>query len=269
VESEVLTTAEDLIAHLICADHDDADHNVTGGKRSNRFVEVDASTKLKFDPMRPRMAYTFDPTDDDRLYASDASLLITSVPDILGDESEVVHFKEDFVMWTGYRRVRKTPRGVFVSGKVGAMYEAHTRCIYPNGESSYFRRLAAVTSKGAPLACINEGTVGRDSLRDSVSMILGAYVIEDAHRSGCFTTTVKETAGIVFPVPYGEQVEIFRLRDSPLSVAGKRKAILHWVSRHTRKRAGKVHTVKSHTRGVHEIEMAGFNIRLEVNDMER
>lgn len=261
----VLDHAETLLAHLICADNDDAKNNVTGAKRGVSLEEVDAGAILRFDVMRPKLAYTFDMLDEDRLFTADHKQLISSAPDVLGDESEVAILKEGgYVQWSGYRRVKKVPRGIWVGGKIGALYEVHWRQIYQTGKSSYFRRMAAVAPDGRPLQCLIVGS--RNPGARDLSLILAASIIEDAHRSGCFTTTVQDSAGVAFPVPYGAQTELFKLRDAPLNHSGRRKAILHWVARHIRRRGGKQTEVSSHTRGVHEIVMDGFRIHLDPND---
>ena len=267
-DAAVVDTAETLITHLICADNDNAEHNVTGAKRGASMEEIDAGAILRFAPMRPKLAYTFDMLDGDRLFTLDHQSLLHSAPDILGDEAEVAIFKDGgYVQWVGYRRVRKTPRNVWIAGRAGAVYEVHWRNIYPSGKSTYFRRCAAVAPSGRPIPCVVVGSGGAGN--ESDGLILAASIMEDTGRTGCFTATIAESAGIAFPLPYGAQTEIFKLRDGPLLPSGKRKAILHWVARHLRARGGKEHEVKPHTRGVHTFEADGLRVSLDPNDQAK
>ena len=227
-----LDATETLLAHLLCADDDDAENNRTGAKRGVVMEEVDAGSILHFDVMRPRLAHTFDMLDGDRLFAVDHRLLITSVPDILGSEAEVAIMKDGYCQWTGFRRLRKPPRNVWVAGKVGAIYEVHWRTAFQDGRSHYYRRCAAVSPSGAPLTCLIQGTRNAGTGDDRFGLVLAASIIEDAGRTGCFTTAIEDATGIVFPVPYGEQIELFQLRDGPNTPSGRRKAILHWVAKH-------------------------------------
>jgi len=100
-------------------------------------------------------------------------------------------------------------------------------------------------------------------------MILAASIIEDVGRTGCFTASVQDSAGVIFPVPYGAQVELFQLRDGPYTPGGRRKAILHWVAKHLRRSGNKESPVKEHMRGVHEFTVDGLMIRLSANDEAR
>lgn len=262
---DVLDTTETLLAHLICADNDDAENNITGAKRGVSMDEIDAGAVLRFDTMRPGLAHTFDMLDGDRLFTMDHRELLAHPSEILGDEAEVAIFKESgHVQWTGFRRLRKPPRGVWIAGKASAIYELHWRNIYPSGRSTYFRRVTAAAASGAPIPCVIQGSNG--SGNESVSLILAASIMEDVARTGCFTTTVQDGAGIVFPVPYGAQVELFKLRDGPVLPGGRKKAILHWVAKHLRQRGEKQFPVKEHTRGVHDFTVEGLRVRLDPND---
>lgn len=264
---EAIDATETLLAHLICADNDDADNNTTGAKRGVCMEEVDAGAILRFDVMRPKLAHTFDMLDGDRIFALDPGLLITSVPDILGREAEVAIMKDGYCQWAGYRRLNKAPRNIWISGKAGAIYEVHWRIIYADGRSTYHRRCAAVSPKGLPLTCLIQGTRNPSGGMENHGIVLAASVIEDAQRTGCFSASVQDTAGIVFPVPYGGQMELFRLREGPNTPGGRRKAILHWVAKHIRRSCKSETTVREHMRGVHEFTVDGLKVKLSANDV--
>lgn len=71
-QNESIDAAETLIAHLLCAENDDAANNkTTSAKRGVVMDEVDAGAVLRFPVMRPSLAHTFDLLDGDRNVGDD------------------------------------------------------------------------------------------------------------------------------------------------------------------------------------------------------
>jgi hypothetical protein len=240
------------------------------------FGETDAGSLLKFNQMRPRLTYTFQSIDSDvdessdRIFSTDAGLLLASVQDILGKESEIAFICDDRVKWTGFRKINKPPRGVWVASTGASLYEFHYREIFENGSSTYFKRVAAVSKRGRPVPCIIEGSSGSGAATEGSHAVLAASIIEDAHRIDALTATITDSTSIVLPVPVGDHKELFALRDAPMTPSGRRRAILHWVAKHTRRRRNSDEAVqiKAHTRGVREITVDGFTVRLAPNTLD-
>lgn len=270
MNNHVLSATESILTHLICADASGEDNIEIGGKRfasdGTGQSEQDAGSLLDFEPERPSITYTTQLGDNDRLYTRDSGLLMNSVQDVIGRKSEFAIMTDDRVKWTCFKRIKKAPRGVWVSSPGATLYECHYREIFANGLSTYFKRVVGVSSRGKPVACIVQGSHGEGAKHESGMLIMGASIIEDAHRSGAFLATVSEDASIRFPVPIGEHRDVFALRDAPLTKAGRRKAILHWVSGHMRKTARGESKVKTHLRGVREFTADGLTVRLEPNE---
>lgn len=273
---DIIDKTEILLAHLVCADASGDDNVDYGGRRfsSNgaEFAATDVGVKLKFRPMRPRLSYTFQSIDADvdqkseRIFTTDARLLLASVQDLLGSEAEVAFLCGDRVKWTGLRRLVKAPRGVWVASPGATMYEFHYREIFESGASTYFKRVCAISKSGKPVQCLIEGSRGSGANMEGEQAVIAASVIEDAHRHDALTATISESGSIIVPVPLGEHKELFALRDAPLTPSGRRKAILHWVASHTRKTRGDSPiTVQEHTRGVREFSIDGMTVRLEPN----
>ncbi len=266
----VLDKTETILASLLCADHQD-DYMRYGGKRLidgfSGYEEVDSGILLKFDPEFPRSAYTTQIAKGDRIYATHSDYLAGSVQDALGDRAEFAVVCDDFVRWLCFKKITRAPRGVWVSSPGASLYESHYRVIFPSGVSTYMKRVVGVSKSGSPVICAIQGTHGEGSKNNSKALIVCASIIEDAHRSNAFHASVTEGASIIFPVPIGEHKDIFSLRDAPLTPAGRRKAILHWVSKHTRQstKTSAPSTVKPHLRGVREISMDGMTVRLTSN----
>jgi hypothetical protein len=275
--SDMIDKTESLLTYLICGDATGRDNVDAGGRRKfdtgMEFAETDAGSLLQFSPMRPRLSYTVQSIDSDvddssdRIFTTDAGLLLAPVQDILGKEAEIAFIADDRVKWTGFRKINKPPRGVWVASPGASIYELHYREIFENGSSTYFKRVAAVSKRGQSVPCLVEGSTGAGAGEEGRQAILAASIIEDAHRIDVLTATISDSTAVVVPVPIGDHKELFALRDAPMTPAGRRRAILHWVAEHSRrKKTGEPFQVKRHTRGVRELTIDGLTVRLEPND---
>jgi len=268
---EQIDRVETLLTHLLYAGDTTTTH-VDGSKQwasgGAEYKEVDATVRLDFAPMLPALAYTFEHSindEDNRLYTMDPSMLLALPQDILGARAEIAIVAQDCVKWSGFRRLHKRPRNVWVGAAGACLYEHHYREIRADGASTYTWRVAAITRKGSPVVSLVEGTTGSGSILDSQQLVLAASIIEDAHRPNALTATISERAAIRMPVPVGEHRELFALRDGPLNASGRRRAILHWVRSHLRQTKKRDAEVSAHWRGVRELKVDGFSVRLEPN----
>ncbi len=265
---------ETLLAHLVCAESVVAPSMEcvmsNNASAAPYLAARDAGNSLlKFSPMKPERIYTVDVVDSDRIYALDGGLLAAPMQDILAERAEIAVLKPDCVEWIGYRKLSRTPRGVYIAGTGRpSLYEVHGRIITSTGQEEYYQRVAAISAKGTPLPVCFVGSKGTASRNDSEVAVLAASIIEDAHRPNAILATVAEYAKLCFPVPFGAHIELFSLRDAPLTPSGRRKAILHWVSRHVRRKKAVVAPVSAHWRGVKELVMDGFKITLDATHTE-
>jgi hypothetical protein len=260
-KDDVLDSVETMLAYLICGESKDISKIINPNPHRNvTGEEFDIGEILNFEPMLPKQAYTC--VEDDRLVACDHNLLLNTPQDILGESSEIVLLSDGMVKWSGYRKLKKRPHNVWVSSPNASLYEWHYREIYLNGMESYGKRIVAFSKHGRPVTALVSGSKGGAG-NDSLYAVFAASVIEDAHRPNVLKATVKDSTSLVFPVPLGEHKEIFALRDAPLTASGRKKAILHWVKKYTRKNVNVVADVKQHWRGVREIEIDNFSIKLE------
>jgi len=258
---DVLDTAETLLAYLICSKLSETSKLIRPNTK-NVGEEFDISEVLNFDPITPKLAYTAQLANDDRLFCTDSSLLLNSPQDLLGSKSEIALLCDDRVKWLCYKKLNKRPHNVWVGSSGASLYELHYREIFSNGAETYAKRVVAFSKTGKPVVALVSGSNGWAG-NDSMLAITSASIIEDAHRPNALTATVKEDTGIIFPVPLGDHKEIFSLREAPLTPSGRRKAILHWVNKHTRKTEFSETNVKNHWRGVKDITIDGLNIKLE------
>lgn len=228
---------------------------------------IDAGSCLRFNPMLPRRSYTFDATDRERIFTDDPVLLLNTPQDLLGRSAEIAFVTSGGVAkWTGLRRLNKAPRGVWCAKPRATFYEFHYREISPDGAATYSHRVAALSASGDPVPVVIVGSNGGPGPSESRQAVMAASVIEDAHRTNALTATVRsDRSAIVLPVALGDHADLFALRNAPLTQAGRRKAILHWVRRHLRHTTGATTSVKPHWRGIRELTLDGLSVQLQTN----
>lgn len=250
----------DMLAHFVCAT-DDTDKQHGNFQTKSLSKSYDAGNVLKINPRHPTIAYTADICAE-RDFALDARLLLSPVQEILGNHVEIALVAEDCVKWAAFRKIHKRPQKIWVASTGCDLYEYHTRFIFRDGSSNYAKRVAAIDKHGKPVRVIIEGTKDQGGAPDGQFAVLAASVVEDSRRPGVMLATVTDGVGLVFPVPNGEHLEVFALRDGPYS-GSRRKALLHWVAKHTRKTTNGHADVNQHLRGVHSFEIDGFQVLLE------
>lgn len=261
-EREILDSVVTMIASLLCADS--SDHSAMLGRRvkKERLVETfDAGAILRFAPLAPRHAFLAD-LGQSREFALNAKLLLHSPQDLLGNQAEIALVAPDCVKWSAFKKLSKRPRNVFVCATGADLYEYHLRFIYQDGRNTYWKRVAAISKDGEPVRTIIEGTRDQGGMPDGMYLILAASMIEDAMRPRVFQATVTDHVSVTFPVPDGDHLDLFRLRDGPYS-GNRRKALLHWVAKHVRRTSSDEHAVKAHLRGIHDFEIDGLKVKLE------
>lgn len=263
-ETTAIDTIETLLAYLICAEEVRDHVNVEGRAAGGRYEKVDAGLVLKFDPLSPTLSYTTQDSPE-RCYTTSPEYLVAPVQETVGEGVEFAILGDDHVVWCGFRRLRKLPRNVWVGRRGCSLYEMHYRRIYSNGRSFYAQRVAAVARDGTSVPVVLEGSKCSKSRDDTNNLVLAASIVEDAHRSDALTATLTDSSSVVVPVPLGEHRDLFALRDAPLSKSGRRKAILHWVSKHARRVGNSITDVKAHWRGTRQIEIDGLRVSLTTN----
>jgi hypothetical protein len=258
-EDTVLDTAEKMLAYLICGESIETSSRYEKQKKVGELFE--AYETCKFEPMIPNNVYIS--SGEDRLFTDHNELLLNTPQDILGNQAETALLGDGILKWSGYRKLNKRPKNIWVSCANASLYEWHYREIFMDGSESYGTRVVAFDKKGYPKTALVVGSSGNGANNDSVLAIMNASIIEDIYRPNALKATVKEDRSIIFSVPLGEHKELFALREAPLTPSGRKKAILHWVKNHNRKVDEININVQQHWRGTREIQIDGFNIKLE------
>lgn len=276
-KTEVADKIESTIAYLLMGTHDAAGFTsekttIDGrakkkGGRTGTYLTVDFSNLFAVDDAFPTSPYVVGvaPDSDDRLFSPHYEDLVVNPIETLGDEAETAFVLGDdgCVLWTCFRRT-KAPKRAATLGKAAAWYELHFRSISENGTGSYKKRVIPLGVDGRVLPYrLGEHAVSDPKTTSTV--VLSCSLIEDCRRAKAFTASVCDGVELRFPVGDAAYKEVFALREAPLTPTGRRKAILHWVSKHVRHTKNTSTVVDRHTRGVAEIVVDGLTVRLTPN----
>ena len=267
LQEQSIDEIETLLTYLVCSDSP-AYKNTLVTRETKTHYCVDANSTLEFAPMSPNRIHTIQ-LNADRLYTYDPNVLIHSVQDTLEKNPEVAWIDfDDALNWLGFRKITKKSKKLIVPCSGLSLYEIHYRRTFPNGVSGYVHRVGAITRDGDAMPIWIKGSKGGGTNSHSNRIIQAASIIEDAYRCDVFTASIKESTEIILPVPIGEHKELFELREGPLTNAGKRKAIMHWVAKHMREtKKGNTCTVSKHLRGVNTFDIDGLTVTLTANTM--
>ena len=270
-DDNILSEVETLILMVLetgsakeCKERVTKCHTVPGWE----IVNDDQGKLLKLPDMAPSSVFTTQLGTDghERLFSRDYKDLLCHPVEIFGDSAETAMIVKDTltVKWTGFRRLKKPPEHVVCLGKADIWYEHHYREYTQGGKPFYQKRLAIFDKNGRPLPAKKYSHwVSYDN---GIDTILHASLIEDALRAESMLATISDVSELKFPVPLDSYKELFIIRDAPLTTAGRKKAILHWVAKHLRTSPkGKESQVKAHTRGVDTFDLAGIKVTLTPN----
>lgn len=253
----------DAITRLLCSDSEkDGTEAITGyfGEKKNGLVRIDVGARLDFPAMHPERT-TLLQMDADRVMTENPTLLSANIQDILGVKSEAAVMSASALRWIGVRKLTKRPKGVWVSRPGADIYAVHLRTIYPNGTNDYRARVAAFDKSGRPVLATIEGQKTKGHARELDFATAAASIIDDSRRPGVALCTVSDFVSITFPVEYGEHLEIFKLREGPLTAAQRRKALLHRVAKYQKSNGTEV---QSFTRGVSSFDIDGLHVELAI-----
>ena len=217
---------------------------------------------------------------DERIVSPNQRLLREPFPELIGRFSEALIMSPGWARWVGCERLNKRPKRILAPPGVRAFYcltqiemdaalrgKSHAACV-------------GVTDTGAVVACPAEQEGFRSTYQlnrgsrpwdDTVNMaVVFASMIDDFTLADRWKVSFSADRAMSFSTTAEGAREAFAFRDAPLSPAGRRKAILHWVRAHGRKKQdGGVAEVPKHLRGITEFTAGGVDIRIESPTKER
>jgi len=229
-----------------------------------RMQETNFERLYAFDEMVPVRTFTGDIADGERLYALDSSLLLAAPDEILGASAEAAMVCGETIKWFGFRQTRRLPKGLCPVAKCRTMYELHYRQITRDGYGTYNKSMVGVSPSGRPVPIIIPalGPSSRIGKQTTEALVTVASILEDSRRPSSVLAEFTDGATVAMSVGLEDYQELFIIRDGPLSPAGRRKAIIHWVARHRRKVSAGSTQVSRHLRGVSEFTVDGLTVRL-------
>lgn len=243
-----------------------------GRKTKTSMLYSDVGGVLGFESFSPSSAFAANfggERDDERIYTTSHEYLAAHPADIIKDNAEIMFFLEDIaaIRWIGLKRTKPKKTVYAMNGKASVWYEMHVRQECANGLSLYHQRMVPISADGRSLMA--KSTIGGAvvcSKQESLFLTLAASIIEDNLRAKTMLARIKEDTEIKFAVPLDDYKEMFIGRSAPMQ-NGRRRAIIHWVASHLRKKKdGDSTKVKKHMRGVDEIEIDGLKISITPND---
>ena len=265
-----ITPQEHLLLNLLDAQKvkltKEVDRRRVKGTRDIQTL-TDIGAYLGLDTMVPNSTHTCDASDPGRLFSGDPAMLLEHPVDILGDTAEIALLTPTYLKWVGFRRLPCRPKAV-CSATMGehTYYEMHFRTLGVDGTlSSYQQRVIAFNSakESVPLflrsAPLSSGP-------EHLTAYLACSIIEDALRARAYMCSLQDNITVHFPVSTDDIYDFFSLREGPVTPGGRRRALIHWVSKHLRDTgAPEKVRVREHYRGVTEIAVDGLTIRVGPN----
>lgn len=270
---ESITTSDDVVdalAKMLCGDSEPDSSQKSFDAinvRKSRAVKqlMSADHMYTFGKMSPGRAFTFDPLDDDRLFSADADCLVKPPDEVIGTSAEVLMVDSGTVKWLGLRKARALPKGLCTLVRCRTLYEVHFRRLTGEGCVEYNRAMVGVSVGGRPTPVLIPRANASGSSEVEM-LVMAASVIEDAYRANTVLAEFSDGARLLMPVSVDDYLDLFKLRDAPLTPSGRRRAILHWVASHKRRKVNKPAVqVREHLRGVEEFTTDGLTVRLTPN----
>lgn len=267
----------DAITHLLGATKTtDTEASKTFGVMRPATQDEQALVVRRFDPSglikthaRPMCPWLLGELSSDRLFTPTADLLLTPPAEIIGRNFELAIADDQGLRWTAFRQVKSLPRGfAFPFGeKATHIYESHQRHIDMSMEETYLKCAfgwSAARGRVVPALIATGQIIGsRVAFRDftTETFVLFASIAEDMTRPAAWRVEIHGDRSLKLAVEPHAVRELFALREGP-TVAGRRRPLLHWVKKHTRRTQADRVSIPKHLRGITEFEMDGYGVRI-------
>lgn len=264
-----ITRVEFLINQLVnmkkMADFGDSAVTVSKRKHSD-IVQIEVNTGLvvrrNATPKKPillSLGSDIDEASDFREFFIDDSSLINNIEDYLKRYSEIALLVNGMLRWKKFNQfnAKLDKKNKIHSHPNASIYEQHYRTIFFNGNDAYTKGLCAFNGKVECPVFVN----GERHL-DVGQLVLHCSFVEDCTRTGVFHCDIQNNntdKGFILPLDANGVQSLMRFRDAPRTKTGRKKPVLHWVSKYIL-RSG--HKVAKHTRGLgsFDIDEWSFNI---------
>lgn len=246
---------------------------------SNSGIEIEHVTtaqfvKREFNPTVPWLMFMGDddPRKDTSIPNDENGFWDNRIDDILDDDFEIIFLHGLSFKW---RKVIKTEakyiRPLTMPG-AKTIYETHARKLYFDTTQEYSKELVGLKKDGLSTSeTYYKNKAMGDVEEKTFNLYYAAMAKHHLYREGIFHVTIvnSETQkGIKLAVDYDEVKPLFAYRDSPRTITGRKKPIIHWVREHLRKASKKSdhQKVKKHLKGILMFEADGYSITIKQVD---
>jgi len=162
-------------------------------------------------------------------------------------------------------RINKLPKRYVCKGKKEAFFEIHYKYI-DGSKSEYIRGAFGYDGHSINKACTDMSSFRQSDFiqkkkNDNDSFVLTTSMFDDL--SDQWITEIEYDGQSILMGSNKEGVrELSDLREEPLTITGRRKAIMHWVAGHTRRTEAGPFDVSTYTRGIDSFNIDNFNIKI-------
>lgn len=230
-------------------------------KHETVSVVIGNFIRRKASPDHPWLVYMGAGDSNERLFTSDLSQLVCEPAKILKGGFECYSLSGITFKWFKVQSTESKYIKPLIAPFAKNIYEIHHRTMSFGGSDEYIKSLSAYHGR-KHTSIMHEG---HPLLAGDEACDLMCSIKEDMHRQGVFhvkLTSEETSLGIRMSVDYDAVKELFSHRNSPLTETGRKKPIIHWVSKHLR-RTHKFDTqVDRHIRGIEKFTVNGYLIEI-------
>ena len=236
--------------------------------RGYKYKTTNVGSLLPIPDRSPSRAFTFDGTDEERLFCTDLYNLTHHPFEVIGNGSETILLMGDMMKWVRIEPIKR-PKKFSAIGRADRWFAMHYKTLTLYGDADYVKNVCATDKKGVLLPTRVDGWTHRNELQafreKSTNLYLMCSIIEDAHRTGSILAEASVDNSIVFPMHYGAHKDFLKLREAPRETpTGRLNPIIHFCKKHIRKKGTeKEAEVKGHWKGKSSVTIDGMTLTIE------
>ena len=163
------------------------------------------------------------------------------------------------------RKVDKLPKRYVCKGSKDAVFEIHYRYI-DGSKSEYIRGVFGynghnINKAFTDMSSFKQTNYLLNNRYDNENFVLTTSMFDDLADQWITEITLNDQSIIIGSNRDGVN-KLSKLREEPLTITGRKKAIMHWVAEHTRLTKSGYSDISTHTRGIDSFNIDDFSIRI-------
>lgn len=265
--SELLNKVELAILGALSKPVDN--HNKVISRSSNGTEEfVYKTSALPIRRQNKYVTFSFGPDTDEehRLFSADMEMLL-KVPD---SSFGVIMVTDSIVKESSFTKLNNVPRGYAAFGSYDSVWQFDfVGTATSNLKAEHIQMVMAVKNRKVvvlyPVQTPRQILTmfrQRDNKKASESFAVSSSVLEDYALNQFWHVDITDTVTISTYAKERDVKSFLDIRTAPITKAGQRKSVLHWVSGHRRKIGDKTTEVVKHLRGLDHFELGGFDVAI-------